>query len=308
VYHYQSAVAGVPSSNYPDDNYWVDAHYTECPFCYYPCRAYEVCHPDLDPMIAEAARCCSLKTMDEIESLMPEPDVCKYAVRMAPHSCQKCTGIYLIKELADGTRWMDGYQDEQDTDKAKAIRQAGSEPPYGTTNYLINYYHTGICHDYANAVTTLLRKDGYAQADVGSYCDGAHCYNVVRFPGDAKWNIVDTDAPNEGGATWQLGKLQGGYPYCHTMNESEIFYNMSTYFTGPIPDVPAYWDTVNNGQTYSYSHRAPFSPRCTGAWDPSPCSMQYGGPPLTGPGVGGVGKDNWRLPDVGVPKGQLVGC
>jgi hypothetical protein len=259
-------------------------------------------------MIAEAAKCCSLKSLNEIDSQMPDPATCRYAVKMAPQSCQKCTGIYIIKELADGTRWMHGYQDETETAKAKQIQNAGGSPPYGTANYLLNYYHTGICHDYALAVTTLLRKDGYLQDDVGSYCDGAHCYNVVRFPGDTKWNVVDTDATQQGGDTWTLGKIQTGYPYCHTMDETSVFYNMGTYYTVPIPDINAYWNTVKNGQTYSYQHIQPFQPQCTGPGSPTPCSIVYGGPPLSGPGVGGVGKDYWQLPNKAVPVKQMVGC
>jgi hypothetical protein len=308
VYNYHSTIPSVPSSDYMPDMYYVYAHYDACPFCNYPCQSYELCHPALDPMITEAEKCCSLTSIHDIETQMPEPDICKYAVTMSQTSCRKCTGIYLIKELADGTRWMDGYQDETETDKAKQITNAGGSPPYGTANYLLNYYHTGICHDYALAVTTLLRKAGYPQWDVGSYCDGAHCYNVVRFPGDAKWHVVDTDMPNQGGETWEYGKLQNGYPYCHTMDENSIFYNMGSYFTGPIPDIYYYYAVVNNGQTYQYQQKQPFQPQCTDPYTALPCSIQYGGPPLTGPGVGGIGKDYRSLPNIGVRVEDLVGC
>jgi Stigma-specific protein, Stig1 len=308
VYNYHSTIPSVPGSDYMPDMYYVYAHYDACPFCNYPCQSYELCHPALDPMITEAEKCCSLTSIHDIETQMPEPDICKYAVTMSQTSCRKCTGIYLIKELADGTRWMDGYQDETETDKAKQITNAGGSPPYGTANYLLNYYHTGICHDYALAVTTLLRKAGYPQWDVGSYCDGAHCYNVVRFPGDAKWHVVDTDMPNQGGETWEYGKLQNGYPYCHTMDENSIFYNMGSYFTGPIPDIYYYYAVVNNGQTYQYQQKQPFQPKCDDPYTPLPCSIQYGGPPLTGPGVGGIGKDYRSLPNIGVRVEDLVGC
>jgi hypothetical protein len=308
VYHYQSTLASVPSSNYPDDPFFANMYYDECQFCNYPCRSNEVCHPALDPMIEEAEKCCSQTSLADIDALMPEPAICKYAVKMAQHSCKKCTGVYIIKELADGTRWMDGYHDEQNTAKANVSKNAGTEPPYGTANYLLNYYHTGICHDYALAVTSLLRKDGYSLDEVGSTCDGAHCYNVVKFPGDTKWHVVDTDSPNEGGATWKLGQLQGGYPYCHTMDETSIFYMMNGYNTTPVADVNAYWNTVGNGQNYPYPHVTPFLPQCANSNSATPCSIVYGGPPLSGPGVGGAGKDYWRLPDFGVKAKQLVGC
>jgi hypothetical protein len=255
---------------------------------------------------------------------------------MAPWSCQKCTGIYIIKELSDGTRWMhqhiignsvddpthcwdfnhDGVinndtecqQGEVNSPPWNAVVLSGNTPPLGTANYLLNYYHTGICHDYALAVTTLLRKDGYSQADAGGYCDGAHCYNVVRFPGDSKWNVVDTDQGQHWGTTWEYGKLQSGYPYCHTMDENSIFYNMGNYYTGVIPDINAYWNTVTSGQTYAYQHKTPFLPKCENPDTPVPCSIQYGGPPLAGPGVGGVGRDYWNLPTYAVKAEQMVGC
>jgi hypothetical protein len=343
VGQYNSALPYVPSSNYPADPHWVDVKYPECPLCYYPCQSTEVCHPALDPIIAEAEKCCSLTSMSDIDSLMPNPDTCKYAIKMAPWSCQKCTGIYIIKELSEGTRWMhqhimgnsvwdpthcwdlnnDGkinndtecQYGEVNSPPWNKIVADGQTPPNGTANYLLNYYHTGICHDYALALTTLLRKDGYAQDDVGSYCDGGHCYNVVRFPGDTKWHLVDTDLTQDGGAAWQYGKLQTGYPYCHTLDENSIFYNMTDYYgstslsyTGAIPDINAYWTTVNNGQTYSYQKKTPFLPQCKNAGSPLPCSITYGGPPFNGPGVAGIGKDNWHLPDKGVPVKQIVGC
>jgi len=343
VYSYNSALSYVPSSNFPADPHWVDARYPPCPLCYYPCQSTEVCHPALDPIIAEAEKCCSLTSMSDVDALMPNPDTCKYAIKMARWSCQKCTGIYIIKELSEGTRWMHEhimgnsvwdaahcwdldkngkinndtecqYGEVQSPPWNKIVAD-GRTPPDGTANYLLNYYHTGICHDYALALTTLLRKDGYAQDDVGSYCDGGHCYNVVRFPGDTKWHLVDTDLTQDGGAAWQYGKLQTGYPYCHTLDETSIFYNMTDYsssatlsYTGVIPDINAYWTTVNNGQTYTYQQKTPFQPQCKNAGSPLPCSITYGGPPFNGPGVAGVGKDNWHLPDKGVPVKQIVGC
>jgi hypothetical protein len=343
VYQYNSALPYVPSSNYPADKHWVDARYPPCPLCYYPCQSTEVCHPALDPMIEEAEKCCSLTSMSDIDALMPNPDTCRYAVKMAPWSCQKCTGIYIIKELSEGTRWMHEHimgnsawdpthcwdldkngkinndtecqYGEVNSAPWRKIVADGGTPPDGTANYLLNYYHTGICHDYALALTTLLRKDGYAQDDVGSYCDGGHCYNVVRFPGDTKWHLVDTDLTQDSGEAWQYGKIQSGYPYCHTLDETSIFYNMTDYYsssnlsyTGAIPDINAYWTTVNNGQTYTYQKKTPFMPQCKNAGSPLPCSITYGGPPHNGPGVAGVGKDNWHLPDKGVPVKQIVGC
>ena len=55
---------------------------------------------------------------------------------------------------------------------------------------------TGTCVDYSVVLTTLLRMSGYEADEVyttGSACpDGAHSFNLIRFPGDSNYTLVDT--------------------------------------------------------------------------------------------------------------------
>ena len=56
---------------------------------------------------------------------------------------------------------------------------------------------TGTCVDYSVALTTLLRLSGYKNDEVYSTrsdCpgDSGHAFNLIRFPGDSKYTLVDT--------------------------------------------------------------------------------------------------------------------
>jgi hypothetical protein len=348
VYHYDSTLSYVPGSPYPADTHFADSKIAGCDICNYPCQTTEVCHPALDKYIEEALKCCSLSNYDEIDATMPEPDLCRLAVSngnwISPN-CQKCVGMYIIFELAEGTRWMKGhYEGDPVTNPdycwdlnndGKIVKEDecqfgdlysppynkivadGGTPPFDTANYLLNYYHTGTCGDYATVTTTLLRKAGYAQEDVGGSCDGHHCYNVVRFPGNAKWQIVDTDAVQAGGF-WTPLAPQKDYPYHHTVDENAIIFNMGNidtgdfytpplYLTTLIPDINAYWSTVKNGQKYTYQKVSlPANPVCQSPWDALPCTILYNQTPMAGPGIAGMGKDNWHFPDKGVSVNDII--
>lgn len=276
------APADTPCTTYYNtDMYRVDYTWTNSDL-EYECRWYEICHPDLDFVIAEAADCCSATTDEEIAA-MPDPDLCKAAIEAGLSSCRKCTGMYIIKGLGQYARWMVGYQ-ELDTLYTS---------PTPTAEKLINDYKIGVCRDYSLATATLLRKDGYPQDDIGNWCDGAHCYNVVRFPGDAKWHIVDTTG-NDYDVT--LGGLPGsGYSYCDNLNESKwCFLGQPGFYTHAIPDVDAYWSIVDGGGTYAYPHAA----SC-------PITRNYF--PMSGPGLA-VGRDNYRIPEFAPSVNDLVGC
>lgn len=79
----------------------------------------------------------------------------------------------------------------------------------------LNILETGTCTDYAVAVVTLLRKAGYEDDEVYALCDGHHCYNLVKFPGDAKFHFIDT-VGNAGTPYVQNGLpiLGWNYAYC----------------------------------------------------------------------------------------------
>ncbi|GEM_PF-3642847 len=56
----------------------------------------------------------------------------------------------------------------------------------------IDIISTGTCCDYSIALVTLLRMSGYKRNEIYGVDAPGHCYNVVKFPEDKKWTIVDT--------------------------------------------------------------------------------------------------------------------
>jgi|GEM_PF-4441560 len=263
------------------DPYTVNMTWTNSTDYNHICWWYEVCHKDLDFVIEEATKCCSAQTEEEVAS-MPDRYLCKDALNLGGDNCQKCVGMYIVKGMGTYARWMQGYQ-ELDTLYTN---------PHPTAETLINHYKIGVCRDYALATATLLRKAGYAQDDVGSYCDGAHCWDVVRFPGDSKWTVVDTTGNY---ADVHPGGLPSkNYDYCHSLNESNLCFLVNGYYTRPIADVNAYWSIVGSGGTYDY-------PKAT------QCNITYYIPPGSGPGVAG-GRDSFRIPDFAPSVKDIVGC
>jgi hypothetical protein len=216
-------------STYPDDPHEVELYYTDS-YLKYACQFYEICHPDLDHVIEEASACCSIPNSyagigpaasaaaeETAIQAMPDPNLCRAARELASASggCSRCVGLYIIKGLGEYARWMQGYTwlypEHNTVDTA--------DTPAET---LINDFQTGVCRDYSLAVSTLLRKAGYSQSRVSNYCDGAHCYNAVRLPGDRYWHIVDTTDNLPG---INLAGLPGRYPYCTRMDVSYVCNN-----------------------------------------------------------------------------------
>ncbi|MBU0758216.1 MAG: hypothetical protein KKF44_09165 [Nanoarchaeota archaeon] len=60
----------------------------------------------------------------------------------------------------------------------------------------INIISTGTCVDYSIATTSLLRKMGYKNNEIYSVSGPDHQFNLVLFPGDPKWHLVDTTGNN----------------------------------------------------------------------------------------------------------------
>ncbi|MEM2918268.1 MAG: PKD domain-containing protein [Candidatus Altiarchaeota archaeon] len=52
--------------------------------------------------------------------------------------------------------------------------------------------NTGTCCDYANSLATMLRIVGYKPDEVYANTGPGHCYNLVKFPQDDKFHIIDT--------------------------------------------------------------------------------------------------------------------
>ena len=76
----------------------------------------------------------------------------------------------------------------------------------------INIISTGTCVDYSVALTTLLRMSGYKNDEIYSITGPDHGYNLIKFPGDHVYTIIDTvknvNRQDMG------GKKYSGTPYC----------------------------------------------------------------------------------------------
>lgn len=89
----------------------------------------------------------------------------------------------------------------------------------------INKISTGTCVDYSTALTTLLRKAGYSSTEVYSIkypppdkTHSGHEFNLIKFPGDKKWTIVDTSGNYNN--PYNPGRLPSGSPYCTYYDKS----------------------------------------------------------------------------------------
>jgi len=209
------------------------------------CQEFEVCHPGLDYIVAEAVDCCD-------GTPRPGSD-CAYACANAKGDKKKCRGLYIIRAFGPEARYMQGYalfkaccsgypectrtcgmglagtcafregfnenvgklscRPEEwgpsawrsDTNMSENSAVLGMFPTHATVNIL----HTGVCIDYAAAVTTLLRKAGYNRTEaISSVSTGydlpllgnhpGHAYNLVQFPGEDRYYFVDTTGNAEG--------------------------------------------------------------------------------------------------------------
>ena len=79
----------------------------------------------------------------------------------------------------------------------------------------INILSTGTCVDYSFALTTLLRKTGYKEEEVYTVESPDHAYNLIKFPLDKKYTLVDTTGNNNPAIIF--GKTPLGYPYCESI-------------------------------------------------------------------------------------------
>jgi len=98
-----------------------------------------------------------------------------------------------------------------DTDMSKNNIALFDAPAHVSLNIL----STGTCNDYSIALTTLLRKIGYAQNQVYTVTTSNHAYNLIKLPLDKKYTIADTTGNNEPPIV--LGSVPQGYPYCESI-------------------------------------------------------------------------------------------
>ena len=76
--------------------------------------------------------------------------------------------------------------------------------------------HTGTCVDYSVVLTTLLRMAGFTKNEVltvtGKQEDSGHAYNLVKFPNEEKYTIVDTTGNNPN--SLRLKPKKDWWTYC----------------------------------------------------------------------------------------------
>lgn len=257
------------------------------------CQFFEVCDEGLDFVIEEALRCCSAQSPDDLNS-MPDPNLCEEALRGGSGDCKRCTGMYIIKGLGIYARWIRGYS----RDASMNYYVCGTWAEAAPAERLINEHQTGICRDYSGVLATLLRKAGFGQREVGNFCDGLHCYNVVKLPGDTNWHVVDT-TDNAPGIN--LGGLPGSYPYCFTLDQNNwCFSNSKTY------DVDAYRAADERGEPFAYS-TCVSSPGFEGNHEGRYFNFNMDFSPQCGFGIACY-RDNFELPDFAPSISQIVGC
>ena len=172
---------------------------------------------------------------------------------------KRCAGLYIIYGLGPGRKWVQDYfapelacagdttlgcsesdqytcgcsglnfsenamnlpctetaqQWVSDVDMSKNSCYLSDLPAHVTLNVL----STGTCVDYSVSVTTLLRLVGYGVDEVYSVMGPGHEYNLVKFPGERNWNVVDTNENNPRPYN-PSGLPADHYSYCDYLTES----------------------------------------------------------------------------------------
>ncbi|MCK9407238.1 MAG: hypothetical protein M0Q47_12630, partial [Methanothrix sp.] len=208
------------------------------------CQQIEVCHPGLDYIVLDAVRCCNgTATSPACSWARAHSDGdnkrCRglYIIRAFGPDAVYMQGYALFKACCSGypectrTSWpslagtvsfREGFnqnvanlscrQEEwgvsawrSDTNMSENSAVLGLFPAHATVNIL----QTGVCVDYAAALTTALRKAGYSKSEamvaaslgydlplLGDH--PGHAYNLVKLPGEEGYHIVDTTGNGEG--------------------------------------------------------------------------------------------------------------
>jgi len=165
---------------------------------------------------------------------------------------KKCAGLYLIYGLGPAAKYMQEYYDPEiecsssgydekidcgrymSTVYSPNAQKLKCQPPVGQpkgwtsdtdmkknsclfsdlpAHANMEILSTGTCVDYSISLTTLLRMVGYTTSEVYSLNGPGHEFNLVKFPGETKWNLIDTvgNYPSPYNPTDVPGKW---YPYC----------------------------------------------------------------------------------------------
>lgn len=209
------------------------------------CVEHEVCHAGLDYIVADAVSCCDgtplsgeacafatsnsegsrkrCRGLYIIKALGTEARYMKgYALFKACCSgYPECTRA-CVEDLAGTCAFREGFNGNvsnlscrpeewglqawrSDSNMTENSAVLGMFPTHATVNIL----KTGVCIDYAAALTTLLRKAGYARDEAFTTASSGyelpllgnhpgHAYNIVKLPGEEKYYFVDITGNAEG--------------------------------------------------------------------------------------------------------------
>lgn len=190
------------------------------------CNLFEVCNPALDKYVEESRNACIGNSNQKrclglyiINALGKEakfmqgyftPEICCSADINDPVDRDHCRAFSFFgkcdsaedpivnfnsfaKQLKCSTP-ISSFRWASDTDMSQNTCKFITPPAHATLNIL----RTGTCEDYSVALTTLLRKSGYSPAEVMSVAGFRHIYNLVKFPGDAKYHFIDTTGNGKG--------------------------------------------------------------------------------------------------------------
>lgn len=209
------------------------------------CQEIEVCHPGLDYIVLDAVRCCNRSDSSSpacawaLNHYEGDNKKCRglYIIRAFGPDAVYMQGYALFKACCSGypectrTSWpslagtasfREGFNQNvtnlscrredwgvsawrSDTNMSQNSAVLGLYPAHATVNIL----QTGVCVDYAAALTTALRKAGYSKTEamvaaslgydlplLGNH--PGHAYNLVKLPGEDGYHIVDTTGNGEG--------------------------------------------------------------------------------------------------------------
>jgi hypothetical protein len=190
------------------------------------CQEMEVCHPDLDWIVAQAVDCCDGT---------PLPGkACTDACNRSGGDRKKCRGIYLINAFGPDAIYMKGYALfkaccsgypectrlcgynltgnchflegynanvsnlscrplekgvyawHSDTNMSDNSATMELLPTHATVNIL----QTGVCSDYSAALTTMLRKAGYSKSEALSVSSSAFDLPIIGDHPGHFFNLV----------------------------------------------------------------------------------------------------------------------
>lgn len=216
----------------------------------FACDLFEVVREDLEYIPEEAVKCYQSGCSDSV--CHDYCDVAyKYSgldQGLTDNRFKKFVGLYIIYGLGPASKWMHEYYSPEircsdalwegktascygsyapNTKQLQCVYTEGQPEGWLSDSDLsknscvfsdlpahanINEISTGTCVDYSVSLTTLLRMSGYKINEVYSSTGPGHEYNLVKFPGDLKWTLIDTVGNSN--TPYVPGSHPQWYPHC----------------------------------------------------------------------------------------------